>query len=270
MGTNVSHNRPTLWTTGTRASDRPDLCPRCRSTCGYMVRFKGPKVEHGYELVECGCKRGEHRDTLLRAARGHAGLDEAMADQTFDTFHPAEGTQQGYDEARRFAADPRGFLILAGRPGTGKTHLLAAIANALLSPADDRVEAVVQSDGVGRLLPVYCVTSRLVGRLTPGGSPAHSGADGRGEAGRYFDALLDAGCLLLDDLGAERDSAFAQERIFDLVDWRYANRRPTVIATNAQSSQLPDRLRSRLLDRRVSTTAVLKGEDYRLRSETKL
>lgn len=263
MGMPASLQRPTLWTTGTRTSERPDLCPRCRSTCGYMVRWKTGRIAEGYELVECGCKRGEHRDTLLRAARDRAGLDDAMVEQTFDTFTPGDGTQQGYDEARRFASDPRGFLILAGRPGTGKTHLLAAIANALLSPADNQDDAASSSRPVGHALPVYCVTSRLVGRLTPGGE--RGGGQARTEAGRYFDTLLDAGCLLLDDLGAERDSAFAQERVFDLVDWRYANRRPTVIATNAQSGQLPDRLRSRLLDRRVSTTVVMKGDDYRLK-----
>jgi DNA replication protein DnaC len=259
MGTPVSQQRPTLWTVGTKGDDRPDLCPRCRSTCGYLVRYKGASPSAGYDLVECGCRKGEHRDLLARKARGQAGLDDAMVGQTFDNFTPADGTQQGFDAARKFAANPKGFLTLGGGTGLGKTHLLAAIANTLLAPGDG--DAGGPDDGPGRLVPVYCVAPRLIGRFMVGNSGGAYGV--RTEAQRYFDSLLDAGVLLLDDLGAERDTSFAQERIFDLVDWRYANRRPTAIATNSSADQLPDRLRSRLLDRHVAVAVGMKGADYR-------
>ena len=65
---------------------------------------------------------------------------------------------------------------------------------------------------------------------------------------RRFEEVRTAPLLVLDDLGAENASAWAREKLYQLFNYRYNARLPTVVTTAQPVDELDPRLRSRFLD----------------------
>jgi DNA replication protein DnaC len=83
----------------------------------------------------------------------------------------------------------------------------------------------------------------------------------------YFDKAMDAPLLVLDDLGAERYSVWAEEELYRLFNRHAENQSPVIITTNLDASKLRDRLGDRSISRLASlTTEVVwfKGSDFRV------
>jgi DNA replication protein DnaC len=83
-------------------------------------------------------------------------------------------------------------------------------------------------------------------------------------AGETFDRYGGTGLLVLDDLGAERDTEYASEQVLALISRRYDWERPTIVTTNVPPEELMKnhpRLASRILS---GKRVCLSGEDRRL------
>jgi DNA replication protein DnaC len=150
-----------------------------------------------------------------------------------------------YAAAAAFACEPaRSWLVLEGAVGTGKTHLLAAIVNRLLTSAWH---------------PVYAVMPDLLRHL-------REGFDSGDHAQRWRD-VKEAEVLLLDDYGAEQQTDWGNETLFVLLDYRWAMALPTVVATNLKPADMPPRIASRLHDLARSRVVRMRGGDYRRAAE---
>jgi len=68
---------------------------------------------------------------------------------------------------------------------------------------------------------------------------------------------------VLDDLGTESATAWAREKLYQLFNYRYNARLPTVITTAVPIEQLDPRLASRMLDGIRCTFFVLEAPSYR-------
>src|SRR5690606_6246478 len=79
------------------------------------------------------------------------------------------------------------------------------------------------------------------------GKDADQGFDSR------FQQVRNVPFLILDDLGAEQRSDWVRERVFQILDYRYVLRLPTVITTSKLIDDLDKRVITRLLDDRIST-----------------
>ena len=125
-------------------------------------------------------------------------------------------------------------LLLWGGVGTGKSFFAGCIANALLA------------QGVPVLMTNF---AKILGAAT--------GMYGM-ERQRFLSSLNTYSLLILDDLGAERNSEYALEQLFGVVDSRYQSRKPMIVTTNLTLEELKhpsdlahERIYDRLLERCV-------------------
>lgn len=219
------------------------VCPLCKGA-GWLKRYKnGRDILGGAELVPCECKRDELRHNAWEKARRNSGLPRNLHDQSLGNFR-----QTIQPEAFRAAIDfcnhpDRCWLVLAGEAGTGKTHLAAGIVNRLLTTPGWR--------------PLYYVVPELLDYLR-----SLTFREGP-ERDRDWKAIREASVLVLDDYGTEKGSEWADEALFKLIDFRYANQLPLVVTTNLLWDEMPARIASRFQDRARSRVVTLRQGDYR-------
>jgi DNA replication protein DnaC len=170
---------------------------------------------------------------------------------TFKNFDPrlpatdaveARDIQNAYRQALKFAEEPQDWLVIAGGTGRGKTRLAAAIANYCRES--------------GRQV-MFVVVPDLLDRLRSSYSPQNPRA-----FDEMFEEVRSVPLLVLDDLGAQSGTPWADEKLFQLINYRYNACLPTVITTNLTVSSLDPRLASRLTDPQVSTILLMGRFDF--------
>ncbi len=224
------------------------------SICGGLgyVRTNAPVGHPDFgKLVPCTCRLAELAERRISALRSIGDL-ETLSRMTFETFIP-EGhglppdkqanLRWAYEEAKSFAENPRGWLVLKGGYGCGKTHLAAAIANACIERGQP-VLFITVPDLLDHLRSAFAPTSV-------------ADYDAR------FEEVRTAPVLILDDLGTESGTTWAQEKLFQIFNYRYNARLPTVITTNRDLEEITLRLRSRLVDPDLTRIVSITAPDFR-------
>lgn len=178
-------------------------------------------------------------------------LDE-LRDLTFDTFKPrgrpglgelqSNSLQMAYNQARHYAESLNGWLFLQGGAGCGKTHLAAAAANYAVSLGVPTLFLTV---------PDLLDTLRF----------AFDSEDTTFE--KRFDEIRNARLLVLDDFGTQNASGWAQEKLFQIINYRYINKLPTIVTSNLLLDEIEDRIRSRLADPELVTQSRITAPDFR-------
>lgn len=104
-------------------------------------------------------------------------------------------------------------LLLHGNVGTGKTYAACEVANALIDKG-------------------YPVLVTNFARITNTIQGMYEGKQD------YIDSLNEFQLLVIDDLGAERESAYMQEMVYNIIDSRYRAGLPMIITTNISIEQI--------------------------------
>jgi len=175
---------------------------------------------------------------------------------TFESFDPRGGRaatpdqQTSLTQAKRaaetVASQPEGWLLYTGPSGCGKTHLAVAIAG--------------QAQLQGR--PVFfSFVPEVLDHLRATFSPdSPIGYD------ELFEQIKTVPLLILDDLGAESSTAWAEEKLYQIVVHRHESRLPTVITTSFSLDSLEiakPRIASRLVDSMVVDWQPVAAPNYR-------
>lgn len=163
--------------------------------------------------------------------------DKALYDYTFDKD---SGINLEMTLARNYVANwdemkaKSSGLLLWGDVGTGKSFFAGCIANALLE----------------KRVPVLMTNfSQILNTLTG----MHFE-----DRNQFIDSLNRYSLLIIDDLGIERNSEFALEQVFNVIDSRYRSKKPLIVTTNLTLSELNNttdiahrRIYDRILERCV-------------------
>ena len=175
--------------------------------------------------------------------------DQALYDYQF-------ANDLGYNPEIRYAhtyverwadmqADNTG-LLLWGDVGTGKSFFAGCIANALLEQC-----VPVLMTNFAKLL------NALSGMYTD-------------DRNAYIDSLNRYSLLIIDDLGVERSSTFAQEQVFHVIDSRYRSGKPLIVTTNLTLDELKhteDTAKRRIYDRILERCVPIRINNLNIRQK---
>jgi DNA replication protein DnaC len=154
-----------------------------------------------------------------------------------------QSLEKAFQQASEFSRAPNGWLFFTGQYASGKTHLAAAIANARADLGQP---------------PLFIGVSDLLDHLRATFSPGSATS-----LDRRFEEIRTAPLLILDGLGEQSPTAWAIEKLFQLVEYRYLNKLPMVMTTAKFLDDLDPRLLSRLLDARLCTICAITAPGYR-------
>ncbi len=217
---------PTRLNLGTREVLLDKYCSDCKTIIDAAARAK--------RMAEMEEALKERRRRRAYDLWEQANLGPRFARSTFQTWEVREGTERAYKTAKDYVAEwllDEGLgLILVGPAGCGKSHIAAAVVQALMDK--------------GSLCIFQSVPDLLKKIRATYGNEGNEGAD-------MVKALEDCDLLVLDDLGSERWTAWAEEQIYTLIDHRYRNEKPIVVTTNLKLNKLEQVLGTRIMDRLV-------------------
>ena len=204
-------------------------CGKCRTPKQVRLPFNpltGDKMETSVRAA-CQCQQEADKEAERRATRTRFQLD--MARRREDDISCPDGLRYTFtqddrqqpkvsDACQRYVecwdemkANNIGVLFY-GSVGTGKSFLASCIGNGLLD----------------RQVPVAATNfPRLLNLL-----------QGTYEKQALLDRLSIYKLLIVDDLGVERDSAYAEEQIFNIIDARSSSELPVIVTTNLTLEEL--------------------------------
>ena len=181
----------------------------------------------------------------LEHAVGRSGIPRRFLNRTFASYSAATAAQQQALEVCRAYADGfeqmrerGGGLLLLGGPGTGKTHLACAILCAVISAGHTGLFLTL-SEGLRLIRSTYA----------PGAS--------RSEA-QVFEALTRPDLLVLDEVGvAIGNDAKRRAMLFDVLNARYGEMRPTILIGNLTAAEMEQYLGERIMERLMDLGSIM-------------
>lgn len=246
---------------------RMGVCCDCGEEYGFVrLDFAGVEIPQYCKCDREGSSEYEAKRKLEQEAinlrkqvelvKQHSGFLLEHQDMTFERFTPScSSAVEAFEKSKLYVEKFTDFrtagkgLLFTGNTGSGKTHLCAAIGNALLE------------QGISVKI-IHC--SLLFRKIR--------------DTYRGFDTsieqiMLPYECctlLILDELTADKTTMMENEQLETLIDTRLGNRRPTIITTNstplqlmAENSLIDKRIVSRIFDKRKYALINISAPDFR-------
>lgn len=215
-------------------------CGKCGSRKQLRVKF-GDKTH----VVRCVCKceskeleekkrQEEHEEQMRRINRLKEAsmMDKKYREVTFDKYEVREENKKVFEMAKKYADRFQDMykknqgLLLYGPVGTGKSFTAACIGNYLL----DNAKPVIMTSFVKILQDIW---------------------ENDREA-EYITILNSASLLIVDDLGTERETDYALEKVYNIIDSRVRANKPMIITSNLELNDImecEDIRKKRIYDR---------------------
>lgn len=192
-------------------------------------------------------ERERERAQVVR--RYFAEIPRHFQDRTFDSYRVADTNKEAFDLAQSWPpTEGKQSLLFMGPPGTGKTHLAAAIAIRQAERARSVIFGTVPS---------------ILGRIKDTFNKGESATEAE-----VKNAISNCSLLVLDDLGKEKPSEWVEETLYEIINNRYTKRLPVIITTNVGLKSVEARYQwngeaivSRLFE--MCTGVKVGGNDHR-------
>lgn len=196
-----------------------EACQHCGGSGWVIEEGPGAGVAR-----RCSCQQDELVETLLELASIPPRY-RGCSLQNFFTESTDRAVRQRLEEARGlcqhyvddFIDERGGFsesgLLLIGSPGVGKTHLAVAILGELIRRYRVR----------GRFVEFTSLIHEIQSTFDPGSVLSKH---------ELLRPVTDSEVLVLDELGAQKPTAWVRDLLYFILNTRYTHRRPTIFTTN--------------------------------------
>ncbi|HFU6913948.1 TPA: ATP-binding protein [Streptococcus agalactiae] len=228
--------------------------------CG--KRVDGELLDLGFTKfiprIKCECeikidKENAEREMLTRISslKSDCFSSPNQHQYTFERFLNEKGQayKVAYNYAKNFEQmkEDNVGLLFYGDVGSGKTYLACSIANELIKREQVKVKIMNLSQVINQI-------QKSAFRV---------------DSNEIISNLSNIPLLILDDLGIERDTSYAREQVYNIINSRYLKGKPTIFTTNLSLEiiQNPNidleyqRIYSRILEMTIPVKVT--GEDFR-------
>lgn len=240
-----------------KASNVSSLLPKLKSekrTCETHGEYTASSLRVGQRDVWSGCPvctkekqdaetsamladmEKERRASALTSMLGHAAIPKRFLNRTLENYAVEnDGQRQALHKCSKYAQNwrenmERGTsLILCGNPGTGKTHLAIGIAQHIMAEGGTALFTRTM-DMIRTVRETYSRESTRTERQV---------------IAEYTRPDL----LILDEVGHQFGSDAEKLTLFDVINARYEQCKPTILITNLDMNGLRVYLDDRAMDR---------------------
>ena len=216
------------------------VCPKCMM----IQRDKEAKEQ----LAADEKLRQERIASKWKAKITGAAIPERFKDRTLESYvAQTSGQQKALAFATEYAENFDLVLregrsaIFLGNVGTGKTHLAVGIALSIMLQQRSALFVTVQ---------------RLIRRVK---DSWHTKEETESQV---VDVFASPDLLVLDEVGVQFGSEFEKQVLFDVLNTRYENRKPSILLSNIPKEQLSDYLGERVTDRLRENGGKVIGFDW--------
>lgn len=216
-------------------------CPKCQD------------AEREAEEAQSKAAAEAERQARIEARIKAAGIPLAFRGRTFDNFNVTSDAMRNAAEVSREFADnfwsrhvkQGSFLVFGGGTGTGKSHLALAAAQQVMR----------------RGTAMYLDTSDLIRRVR--GTWRRDSAQSEDEMMDILGGQIDL--LVIDEVGVQRGTEDEQSILFEVINRRYRDLRPTILLTNLSGKAFTDLLGRRIMSRLSERAQFVRfdWDDYR-------
>ena len=235
-----------------------NICSECQDTGWILKEIDGNSV-----AVRCQCYYEKKKDLLIEKAN----IPKRYKNCSFENFEIHNPSQRkALKIAKKFTENyPEQDigLLFIGPCGVGKTHLAVAFIQELMKKKD--------------ILSYFCDFRELIRKIQSSYSP-----DSDVTENYLLEPIFESDVLVLDELGAKRTTAWVDETVFYIINFRYNSKKLTIFTSNYLDSEedeedsrseyfkkkddtLVDRIGIRLRSRLYEMCKVVNiyGKDYR-------
>lgn len=206
-------SRQEIWTT----------CPTCRIDA-HEAEIEKSRIARQAKIDEA------HQRLIERAAIPLRFVNRTLKNFKAETKDQVKALQASVDFSSNWQETQKkgSWLVFSGKPGTGKSHLAIAILQSIMP------------DHVGR----YMTCMELIQTIR-----ATWRKDSENSETELLEMMTNIPLLVLDEIGVQYGTESEQHHLFDVLDRRYREMRPTILLTNQNKDGFRQFVGDRVYDR---------------------
>lgn len=187
----------------------------------------------------------EKKKNKIKTAFKHSGLSAKALTRYFENYKTYDARQtERIDICKQYALNfgdamqAGSSLLLIGNPGTGKNHLMYAIANHVLNSG---------------YKVLFTKATYFLRQIKATYNKSYSGPNEQ----QIINNLLKPDLLLLDEIGNQGGTGFEERIIFEVIDGRNEEFKPIIMASNCLLNEITNVIGNRSFDRLKENAKVL-------------